>query len=271
MAKTNTTDNPVLNILEIELSNVQFHVVGISPFVPHAMSFKAQSSILFPSPKKNAAEKAVTMKHEPFEEFRDAAYKFQDDDDQQTRMYIPGRMFHAAMANAAIDMVGAKKSQIGRLTNVVEEKIPVWGIPNIWQTIVKSSDMARTPDIRSLPLLKRWACTFSVEYVGSLIKLQSISNLLGAAGRINGIGDGRPEKGKLSMGKFRVCSADDPEYLAVIKHGHRKAQDAAFANPVAYDEETRKLLEWFVEEKKQRVAAPPRVSKTKNGGQEARQ
>ena len=283
MAAKKPTDTSEVSITEIQLTKVTFNLVGESPLVLHAVSFKNKGQLLYPSKKKNQAEKDSSMKHDPFQEFCDAAYKFHDDD-QPTRLYMPGGAFHGAMANAAIDMVGAKKSQIGRLTNIVGDKIAVWGVPKIYSTIVRSSDIARTPDLRTLPILPKWAATITVQFVGSLIKTASVANLLGAAGVIIGIGDGRPEKGKLAFGKFRVCADNDSEFLSIIKSGGRKAQDEAIKNPAFYDTETEELLSWFVEEKNRRHAAPAKEPKTpalhvaaakastkRNGGKEARQ
>lgn len=244
-----------VSITEIQLTQVSFNLVGVSPLVPHAVSFKNKGQLLFPSGRKTTAEKATSMKHDPFNEFRDAAYKFKDND-QPTRLYMPGGAFHGAMANAAIDMVGAKKAQIGRLTNIVGDKIPVWGIPQIYSTIVRSSDMARTPDVRTLPIIPKWAAMITVQFVGSLIKTASVANLLGAAGVIIGIGDGRPEKGKLAYGKFRVCSDDDAELIQIMKSGGLTPQDQALADPSFYDAETAELLSWFESEKTQRIASP---------------
>jgi hypothetical protein len=261
-----------VSITEIQLTQVSFHLVGVSPLVPHAVSFKNKGQLLFPSGRKSAAEKATSMKHDPFDEFRDAAYKFKDND-QPTRLYMPGGAFHSAMANAAIDMVGAKKAQIGRLTNIVGDKICVWGVPQIYSTIVRSSDMARTPDVRTLPIIPKWAASITVQFVGSLIKTASVANLLGAAGVIIGIGDGRPEKGKLAYGKFRVVSEDDAELIQIMKSGGLRPQDEALADPAFYDAETEELLSWFETEKGQRIASPAKEqpkSKVKNGnGKEA--
>lgn len=265
--KTTETEAPVV-IMEFHRDQLTFQIVGESPLVPHAMSFKAKSSLIFPSKKKTQAERDTTMKHEPFEEYRDAAYKFRDEDDADTRLYMPGSCFHAAMANAAIDMVGAKKAQVGRLTSIVGDKIPVWGVPQVWSTIVRSSDMARTPDVRTLPILPRWAALVTVSFVSSLIPAASVVNLLGAAGDTQGIGDGRPGKGKLSMGKFRIAGEGDAEFDAIVKLGKRAAQDTALANPAYYDLETEQLLTWFSEEVKTRIAAPANKPKArKNNGE----
>lgn len=259
-----------ISITEINMTQVQFHIVGVTPLLLHAMSFKGKGQLLFPSKKKNQAEKDTTMKHDPYQEFLDAAYKFRDEDDEPTKLYMPGTAFHSAMSAAAIDMAGAKKAQVGRLTSIEKEKVPVYGVPQIWSAIVRMQDMARTPDVRFLPILPKWATTVTVGFVGSLIKTQSVANLLAAAGVIVGIGDGRPQKGKLAMGKFRVCSEDDPEYLNIVKNGRRSVQEAALKDPAKYDIETEQLLNWFEEEKTKRHAMPTRELKKapKNGSKE---
>ena len=262
MKKHDTSGEPV-TITEIHMSHMRFNIVGTSPLVPHAVSAKGAGSLLFPAPKKNAAEKATSMKHEPYEEYRDACYKFTDEDNKPTRLYMPAGSFHSAMASVAIDMVGAKKSQIGRLTNVPGGKIPIFGVQKLWCTIVRSSDMARTPDVRTLPILPQWACTIDVSFIGSLIKEQSIGNLLGAAGVIIGIGDGRPEKGKLSMGQFRLCGDDDAEFKKIVKAGGTKAQDAALKDPEYFDIETQRLMDWFNQERTRRAAAPAPTTRSK--------
>jgi hypothetical protein len=262
--KKNTPEvSDAVTVHEIHMSHMRFNIVGTSPLVPHAVSAKAAGSLLFPSPKKNAAEKATSMKHEPMEEYVDACYRFIDSDNKPTRLYMPAGAFHGAMASVAIDMVGARKSQIGRLTTVPGGKIPIYGSPKLWMTIVRSSDMARTPDVRTLPILPEWCCTIDVQFVGSLIKEQSIANLLGAAGVIIGIGDGRPERGKLSMGQFRLCSDDDKDFQRIVKQGGTKAQDAALKDPAFFDIETEKLMSWFVAERKKRSAAPAPQPKRK--------
>jgi hypothetical protein len=255
--KKESNEGPIV-INPIQMSWITLNLIGVTPLVPHAVSAKAKGSLLFPAPKKNAAEKAATMKHEPLEEMRDAAYKFVDADNAPTRMYMPGEAFHSAMASAAIDLAGAKKAQVGRLTSIPDRKIAIYGIPKLWMTVVRSSDMARTPDIRSLPILPEWCCTCSVRFVDSLIKGASIANLLSAAGEIVGVGDGRVQRGKLSMGGFRLGSDDDADFVR-IRNSQKDwvaAQDAALLTPDYYDLETEQLYLWFEAEKLRRQAAP---------------
>jgi len=71
--KSPKTQEGAVSITEIELTRMQFHVVGESPLVPHAVSLKARQQLIEPPGKKNEAEKATTKKHEPFDEYREAA------------------------------------------------------------------------------------------------------------------------------------------------------------------------------------------------------
>src|SRR5580765_258370 len=262
MKKTQDNIGESITITEIKMNEMRFNIIGTSPLMPHAVSAKAAGSLLFPAPKKNAAEKATSMKHEPLEEFRDACYLFLDSDETPTRLYMPGGAFHSAMAQVAIDMIGAKKAQIARLTNVPISKIPVFGVPKLIMSIVRSSDMARTPDVRTLPILAEWCAEIPVRFVASLLKEQSIANLFAAAGVIVGIGDGRPEKGKLSYGQFRLCNDDDPDFVRIKTMG-RDAQDKGLDAAEPYDLETERLLSWFEAEKLRRAAAPAPSEKRK--------
>lgn len=253
-----------LVVTEIQQSQIVFNLVGTTPLMPHSASEHARAQLLNPY-KKNAAEKASSMKHEPFDEYRDAAYQFSDVEATNTRLYLPASAIHAAMKSVAIDMIGAKKAQVGRLTSVPGVKLPLYGVPKINSMMVRSSDMARTPDIRTLPLLERWAIPkVTVKFVASLIKDRSIVNLLANAGIIIGLADGRPQHGFFDYGQFRLAQDDDPELLDIMKTGGIKAQDAALANPEYADLETEKMLVRFLHEKATRGAAPattPKASK----------
>ncbi len=268
MKKAQDNIGESITITEIKMNEMRFYLVGTSPLMPHAVSAKAAGSLLFPAPKKNAAERATTMKHEPIEEYRDACYMFTDKDKQPTRLYMPGGAFHAALAAVAIDMAGARRAQIARLTNVPVEKIPVFGTPKVKMGIVRSSDMARTPDVRTLPILGEWCCEIPVRFVASLLKEQSIANLFAASGVIIGVGDGRPEKGKLSYGQFRLCNEDDKDFVRIKKTMGRAAQDIALEAAEPFDLETERQLAWFEDERLKRAAAPAQSPKRKKKGNE---
>jgi hypothetical protein len=128
-------------------------------------------------------------------------------------------------------------------------------------SMVRSSDMARTPDVRTRAYLPEWACSVEVEFVSSLIGETQIVNLLGAAGVITGLGDYRPQKGG-NFGKFEVVAADDKRYLKVLKQS-RGPQEAALDHPSFYDDDTAELYQWFCDEVARREKVVP--SSTMNG------
>lgn len=251
-------EESIVTVSEIKMDEMQFNLLGITALMPHSASAHAKGQLLFPSPKKNAAERATSMKHEPFDEYREAAYQFDDNEAGATRLYMPAAAIKAAIRDVAIDMIGTKKAQIGRLTTVVGGKLPLYGVPCIHSMLVRSSDMNKTPDVRTLPALKRWAIPgVRVRFVNSLIKNTSMANLIANGGIIIGIGDGRPQHGYFDFGMWRCVPDDDRELKEIMRLGGRKAQEAALADPEFYDLETEKLLRWFEAEKKRRSAAPP--------------
>lgn len=254
---TNTTE---ITILEVNQGQLDVAIVGVSPFIYNAMSTKTWHELLMPSPKKNAAEKAANLKHNPIEEYRGSVYHFREDD-KATRLNFPSVAFKKAMASAALDIPGANKSQIGRLVWVAGERSEMFGVPQIYCAIVRSADMNRTPDVRTRAILPEWACRISLRYMTPILKEQTIANLLAAAGFTQGVGDGRQQKGSLSFGQFRLCSLDDPDFVRICKTGGRAAQDAALESPEAYDEETERLLAWFNEERVRRNGASSKAIK----------
>jgi len=268
--KARETEEVVVKL--IEMTAMGFNIVGTTPLVPHSMSAHSKGMLLFPPPRKNATERATTMKHQPYTEFYEAAYKFTDDEARGTRLYMPAGAVKAAIKDVAIDLENAKKAQIARLTRVPGSKLPVYGIPDITTMVVRSSDIKRTPDIRTLPILRQWAIPrLTIEFVGSLIKEQSIANLLANSGIIIGIGDGRQQKGYFDYGSWRLALDDDEELVEIMAKGGIEAQDRALANPRVYDLETEQLLGWFTDEQKRRAASPPRAPKARGNGGAAKE
>jgi len=233
-----------VEIKMVDKARSTFFIVGESPFVCNAMSSKVREGLLFPAPKKNKTEKATSLKHDPVAEFLRSAYRTPGDS-APTRIIFPASGVKRAMASAALELPGATKAQIGRLCWAVGDSVSVYGLPQMWMTVVRSADAARTPDVRTRAILPEWAMTVTVDYVTPNLTLKSVSNLLAAAGVFIGLGDGRPEKGALSYGRFRIVNEDDKDFRRIVAEGGRKAQDAAFAEPTMYDIETEELLDWF--------------------------
>lgn len=248
MVKSKSTkDSTSVDIVQVETGTLEVCVLGTSPIVLNRMSEKAARELLMPRGKKNAAEKAVTLKHDPMAEYRASPYRLIDDA-APTLLAFPAAGFKGAMASAALDLPGTKKAQIGRLTWVTGDRVPLYGVPQLFMAVVRSADMNRTPDIRTRAIIPEWACRLTITFVKPLMRANAVANLLAAGGMYIGVGDGRNEKGKLSYGQFTLVDRDDPKFIEIVKGGGRAAQAAAMEAPQCYDDETASLLGWFDEE-----------------------
>lgn len=251
MATMKKDDGAEISIMEVSKGQMEFCIVGTSPLIVNRMSQKVWFELLAPKGRKTAVEKASSLKHDPIKEFRDSVYRM-DDPKQPTLLGFLPTAFKRAMGSAALDLPGAKKSQIGRLVYVHGEMLPLYGVPRVFMSITRSADMNKTPDVRTRALLPEWACRILITFTKPVLREQSIANLLAAAGFQSGIGDWRQEKGSGSYGAFKLVSSDDPDFKRIIKTQGRDAQQDALDNPVAYNAETSEMLAWFDVEIKRR-------------------
>ena len=234
---------------EITTETLVVHVLGMTPLICNRMSEKARHELLLPKGRKNAAEKASSLKHHPLSEYRASPYLMPDGAD--TLIGVMSSAFKGAMCMAALDLPGTKKAQIGRLTYVEGDYTGVYGVPKLLMAVVRSADMNRTPDIRTRAILPEWACQLRVTFVRPIMTAQSVVNLLTAAGITVGVGDWRAEKGKGNYGQYRLVNEDNADYVRVMAAG-RKAQAQALDEPEPYDDESARLLSWWADEAKQR-------------------
>jgi len=225
----------------IRRKTIELAVLGTRPLILHRMSDKGLRELLFPAGRKTTADRAANLKHDPRAEFRSAAETLADG---PTYLAILSTSFKAAMMTAALDLPGSTKAQIGRLVYVHDDRVAIYGHPELLMAVTRSSDKNHTPDVRTRPILSQWACRVRISYVIPLLTEQTIVNLMAAAGSVCGVGDWRQEKGKGSYGQFSLVSPDDKEWLAVMKQG-RAAQLAAMEAAEPYDETSRELLAWF--------------------------
>jgi hypothetical protein len=239
--------NPEISIVAITEGHLTLTVRGRTPLILNRMSEKAKHTLLLPPGRKTAADKAANLKHNPLEEFRASPYTIPGED-SPTLIALPAVTFKAAMGTAALDLPGARKAEIGRLVFVEGEMIPIFGEPQLLMSVVRSADINRTPDIRTRCILPEWAAEITISYNEVKLRETAVANLLAAAGITAGVGDWRPEKGKGDKGKFDVVPVDDARVEHVMKLWGRAAQKSAMRNPTAYDQESKDMLEWFIEE-----------------------
>lgn len=241
----------ISDILKVSTGTFECCILGTSPLILNRMSEKAKHELLFPRGRKSAVERATSLKHEPVNEYRASAHTIKDES-SPTLLAIPSTAFKGSIRTAALDMPGAKKSQIGRLTYIPGEYVSVYGLPKLFMSVTRSADINKTPDVRTRAIVPLWACRLNVTFVQPLIRAQAVANLLAAAGITVGVGDWRPEKGAGSYGQFQIVDQDDAEFLAILKGGGRKKQQEALDDPVCYDDETTELLSWYEDEKQRR-------------------
>jgi len=237
-------------IEKMTVGEVSLWIKGQTPMIYNSMSAKVMHDLLMPKGRKTAADKAQNLKHDPIEEFRASVYRAREKG--PTTLVFPCGALKSAMCNAALEIPGAKKAQIGRLVWVQGETVNVYGVPQMLMSVVRSADMNRTPDVRTRAILPEWCCKVTVRFVMPTMNETTVARLLETAGLVIGLGDFRQEKGKGNYGQFALADAADCK--AIIEAGGKAEQDAALnaEKPECYDVETRELLAWFVSERKAR-------------------
>lgn len=247
------TKTQEIAITPVRQNTVRVFLLGASPLICHRLAAKAQQELLMPRGRMNAAAKATNLKHDPVAEFRDSVYTKRDG---TTHLGFLATSFKNAMSSAALDLPGASKSQIGRLVYVEGDLVDLYGIPKLHMAVVRNTDIARTPDVRTRAILPEWAVSLDISFVTPIIKPEDVYTLISAAGVISGAGDWRPQKGKGGYGRFEVVNGDDPRWLKIADAGSRKVQELAMESPEAYDEETERLLAWYMDTARTRGFAP---------------
>jgi hypothetical protein len=246
MATKATTVNTSITVIEVSQGEVTFRLLGETPLIQEAVGEKARRELLLPRGRMNAAAKATSLKHDPRAEFLASTYRVRSG---PTQLAMPATAFKDAIRTAALDLTGVSKAEIGRLTYVVGDMVPVWGVPELLMSIVRSSDINRTPDVRTRPILRRWATEVTIRFTRPKMTEAAIARLLVAAGMTAGVGGWRQEKGSGNYGLFRIVTQeDDATWREIVASGGREAQEEALRAPVCYDEQTADLLDWYEEE-----------------------
>ena len=253
VAKKTTVKAMGLSIESLQQTEVSFKIIGTAPLIYNSMSLKAQKTLLMGAAKKTAAEKKE-IKHNPEEEFVDSCYI---NGTNGSYLSFPSTGIKRGMATAALETAGVTKASINRGIYVVGEHINVWGKPYMNMSIVRSSDINRTPDIRTRAKLPNWCTEVTVRYINPTFSQLDITALLVNAGTLCGLGDWRIEKGG-PMGGYRIVQTKDDQKIfdRLVKEEGATCQKLALENPEieAHDNMSHELYEAITQERLKRAA-----------------
>jgi len=241
--KTAANEKPAVGVLE--MAAITLGIIGKTPILPHRFADKARRQLLLPGKRVNRAGLESMIKHDVPHEYRQSLYKNRDTT-TPAMFHLPGGMIVKAMASAALDMSGATKAKTLRLISV-SPQINLFGLPFLHMAMVRQDGPGKVPDVRTRACFPDWACVVTIEFPAHAFSGREIFNLLAAAGHVAGFGDWRQERGG-QMGKFEVCDAKDPRIVALMKSQGRAAQQQAYDSPVAFDDDTQELLDWYHDE-----------------------
>lgn len=233
-------------IQEMKTGSLTFHIKGITPYVGNALT-ESLKNLFLPKAKKTAADKASTLKHNPVLEYRQSVYTF-DNPANPTLVCIKAAAIKQALIGAATDIPGFTRAQLGRLIQVDNGFIPLWGKPSLVMMNTRQAGMTAAPDVSTKAIFQEWATSVVVRYQQPLLTADNVIKVLAAAGIIRGIGDGRPENGKLSYGQFEIAAPDDPDFKRIVStQGYDVQEKALFTRePEMFDDAlTHSLWPWF--------------------------
>ena len=257
--KKNAEKEVGLSINPLQQTEVSFKIIGTAPLIYNSMSLKAQKTLLMGAAKKTAAEKKE-IKHNPEEEFVDSCYI---NGDGSSYLSFPSTGIKRGMATAALETAGVTKASINRGIYVVGEHINVWGKPYMNMSVVRSSDINRTPDIRTRAKLPNWCTEVTVRYINPTFSQLDITALLVNAGTLCGLGDWRIEKGG-PMGGYRIVQTKDDQKIfdRLVKEEGDTCQKLALENPEieAHDNMSHELYEAITQERLKRAAVIKEVA-----------
>jgi len=251
MPSKKETQSTSLIVEKLKQSTITLPIVGTGPLIYNSMSLKAMSALFMGAAKKTAAQKK-DIKHNPEEEFVDSCYINGQDG---AYLSFPSTGIKRGMATSALETEGVTKAGINRGIYVVGEHINIWGRPYMNMSVVRSSDINRTPDIRTRAKLPRWCSEVTIRYISPTFTQNNITSLLTNAGTLCGLGDWRIEKGG-PMGGYKLKEASDQKlWDELTKEEGATCQKLALENPEieSHDNISHQLYEAMQEERAKRA------------------
>lgn len=246
------TESAEIRITPLRRASAKLRIIGTTPMFQNRMANKVKQGLLVGTRKKTKVER-LEVKHNPIEEYRSSMELMPSG---PTALGLRVTAVKAAMCTAAIETAGLTKTSAQRLLFMPGDLTPLYGIPQLRMDVVRSADIARTPDVRTRAFLPKWGAEIEIQFIVPQLSITSVVSLLCNAGVLIGVGDFRQEKGKGAFGSFRVLGEDeqDDEWDDLVKNHGRMAQLAAIEHPQYADQDTADLMAFFEEEKMRRAA-----------------
>ena len=251
MAKK-TEQSEEIQVQPLRRATIRLRIIGETPLFQNRMANKAKQQLLVGSQRKTKADRAQ-IKHNPLDEYRDSAEILPDG---PTALGMRVTAVKGSMCTAALETAGLTKTSAQRLLFMPGDFAPLYGTPQLRMDVVRSADVAKTPDVRTRAFLPRWGAEVEIQYIIPQLSVTSVVSLLCNAGILVGLGDFRQEKGKGSYGSFRVLAEgeQDDEWDDLVANHGRLAQEVALRDPEYADKDTEDLMAFFAAEVKRRAA-----------------
>lgn len=200
-----------VQIDRVPAETIRVAIVGTTPLIVHRFSEKAKRIML----DAMRGKKTPKEPKDPEQEYRDAAYRFEDGG-----YGFPMLAFKSATVGAArfygknqVTMTGLKQFMffLGEIGLDGQLLVRIAGDPQMREDVVRLGRGGA--DLRYRPEFPEWKAVLSVTYVTSALTRGSILSLIDAGGMGVGVGEWRPEKG----GQFGTYRVDDAVEVEVVR------------------------------------------------------
>lgn len=195
------TSNTAITLERIKREIVEIPIKGTAPLIVHRWSEKAKEMML----NSQQGKKTPKQAKDPHADYLSSMYLMEDDTHG-----FPVMGFKSATVKGGARVFGkaVKMTELRQVFTFIPDGVCTDGtqLTRISGEPVMREDMVRvgmgTADIRYRAEYRDWTALLRVEYVPSVIDIQSVVALVDAGGT-NGVGEWRPEKSG-SYGTYEV-------------------------------------------------------------------
>lgn len=188
----------LIELQPLDIQRVEIPVVGTSELITHAWSQKAKGMML--EKQMNPGTRAKKEPKDPNADYQAAFYRMPDG-----QAGVKASAFKAAIVGACRLFDGLPMTQAKIAIRVLGEILPLEGEPYMREDMVRLE--TGVADIRFRPGFPEWRCVLPISFNASLLTIQSLVNLVDAAGQ-GGICEWRPSSPKSASGSYGTFCVD---------------------------------------------------------------